>query len=271
MNMSNDVLMGWSNQDPVKMNYFNVCNAIAVDDTLFHSFKQNQDYVPILEHVSYSLGLEYEAVIDTYPESVKEFILGRLAEIKENDRYGSPLMYHYNTFGMISPTTIRYIKVLMDLYRSFLSELNGKHIVEIGGGYGGQCLLISKVFDFASYTILDLESVTKLQNKYLQMNNVANAKAMVLDEFTATNQPVDFVISNYAFAELNKEWQEKYMEQVVNKAKAGYMQINPDASECYNAMELKAMFMQFPWFTFMKDEPMNNYYPNNFTFMFGGD
>ena len=60
---------------------------------------------------------------------------------RENDRLGSPLTCDYDACGRFSPTTLRYAKVYSDLMRLF-RDLDGQRIIEIGGGYGGQCFVI---------------------------------------------------------------------------------------------------------------------------------
>lgn len=260
-------LLGWSNQDDIKKNYYNICDAITSNEQLFNVFKTIPQYTTILEHVDYNLGKEYvDIVLNDYSDELLKKILDNLENIKQNDIHGSPLKYNYPVLGLISPTTVRYIKVLLDIL-SLKCDLNDKKVVEIGGGYGGQALILSKFFNFKSYTILDLESVNKLQNKYLTVNGVKNSNAATVESIQ--NEDWDFVISNYAFSELNKSFQDLYLNKVIKLSKFGYFQINPDASECYNAQELRAIFSEFDKPNFLPDNPMNRRYPNNFIFSFG--
>jgi len=45
--------------------------------------------------------------------------------------------------------------------------LDDAKIVEIGGGYGGQCKIIYDCFEPISYLMIDLGELLKLQEKYL--------------------------------------------------------------------------------------------------------
>lgn len=265
--MSNNHLLGWSNPDATKNTYFDVCNQIVSNENMFASFKRNKAYTRILEHVDYNLGLEYANIIlNNYDKSILDLVLSKLDEIKKNDAHGSPEVFSYDVFGVISPTTLRYIKVLMDILSRGLN-LDGKSVAEIGGGYGGQCLVLSQFFDFESYTIFDLKPVTKLQKKYLNVNNV-DIHVKTIDTVDVP-ESYDFVISNYAFAELNKKFQDLYLDLVIRESNGGYFQINPDASECYKRDELMRIFSVFRNADFFDDAPMNRRYPNNFTFVFG--
>lgn len=266
--MDNKNLIGWSNQDSIKLNYFNICELIAENDQYFSNFKKIPEYTTILEHVDYSLGLKYQDIIfKDYSKDNVDYVMSKLDEIKDNDIYGNPQTFIYEKFGLISPSTIRYIKVLLDFLSNGIN-LNNKNIVEIGGGYGGQCLIFSKFFNFKNYTIYDLESVTKLQSKYLNINNVFNVCTTTIDSVQNINE-IDCVISNYAFAELNKQTQDLYLNKIISKAKSGYFQINPDADECYKKEELIEKFNNFQNPIFYEDKPMNERYKNNFILVFG--
>jgi hypothetical protein len=258
-------LQGWSNLDPVKLNYYEICKLIAEHDVLFDSFKTNQTYTHILEHVDYDLGKEYLDIIIRYPTELLGKIIQHVELIKSNDLYGGPIKFNYPIFGDVSPTTLRYTKVLMDILSQGFN-LENKDVVEIGGGYGGQCLILSKFFNFKSYTILDLETTNLLQKKYLSKHGV-EVKTTTLGKVEL--KEYDFVMSNYAFSELKKKTQEEYLNKIIRNSKSGYFQINPDASECYQRNELIDIFSSFNKAFFFEDQPMSRRYPNNFTFTFG--
>jgi hypothetical protein len=258
-------LLGWSNKNSTKENYFKICELIATNDEYFKVFKKNKNYTPILEHVDYNLGNQYlNIILNDYNESILGKVLDRLEDIKENDRLGSPTVFNYPTVGVISPTTLRYIKVLMDILKLDF-DLNGKSVVEIGGGYGGQALVLSKFFEFENYTILDLKTASMVQKRYL-LEAGFSANTGTIDDFEERNY--DFVISNYAFSEISKTYQDVYLDRVIRRSSSGYFQINPDASECYNHIEIREIFSSFPNAQFLSDYPMDKRYPNNFIFSF---
>src|SRR5439155_585481 len=106
-------------------------------------------YTDMLEHVSYSQGNDYlNIILNEYPDLVKKF-----SAFRENDAIGDPRTYLYEKHGLFSPTTLRYIKIAGDI-RARFGDLSRMHIVEIGGGYGGQCKIIHDLCGFARYTII---------------------------------------------------------------------------------------------------------------------
>ena len=97
--------------------------------------------------------------------------LKKINNLKQNDKIGEPNKYYYPNLKIkISPTTLRYIKVASDLKRIF-GDLNF-NIVEIGCGYGGQFLILSKIFNIKSYLLIDLPIVNLLINKYLKYYHI---------------------------------------------------------------------------------------------------
>ena len=52
-------------------------------------------------------------------------------------------MFDYPDVGTMSPTTIRYIKNVSDIINAFGTGM--KSIVEVGGGYGGLCKVMSSL------------------------------------------------------------------------------------------------------------------------------
>lgn len=200
--------------------YPTFCEMAAKNDRVFLTFKRNLAYTAILEHVSYSQGKEYlEIILSQSPELTDWF-----NKFRENDRYGDPYIFDYGPHGEFSPTTLRYIKVLSDL-RTIFGDLNNMRVIEIGGGYGGQCKIISDVFDISSYIIVDLKPVLNLAKKYLDKLKVKNVKFLTADALTK-NEKYDLVISNYAFTECTKTVQDIYFEKVIMNSQRGYITCN---------------------------------------------
>ena len=199
--------------------YLEVCKR-AVEGDLFDTFKSHPDYRQILEHLEYKDSLDYlRAILRDNPWLVKEFYL-----FSDNDILGSPIRCYYEELKLnMAPATIRYVKVLSDLILHF-GSLHDIDIVEIGGGYGGQCLVISKEIAFKSYTIIDLEEPSALQRKYLDNHIVENVRCFTPDELDFDN--IDLCISNYAFSEIGRVFQDAYIEKVIKPAKNGYITCN---------------------------------------------
>lgn len=206
--------------------YLRICSLAATDPAVFSHFRREPAYLEVLEHVPESEGADYLRVI----RRDSPHLLGaRLKRFRANDRYGSPKTYRYPRIGKISPTTLRYIKVLSDLERRF-GDLSDKRIVEIGVGYGGQCRLVTSNWPVQSYTLVDLAPALDLARAYL--SKFARGGSDILDAvaFKAADEDIDgtfdLCISNYAFTELSRETQSRYVRMVVEPSRAGYMTCN---------------------------------------------
>jgi len=200
--------------------YLDICELASNDMNVFNIFKSHKDYIPVLEHVSYLEGLGYlEELKNIY--TISPFLI--------NDKYGSPTKYLYPQ-GEFSPTTLRYIKVSVDLHNIFGNNIfnNPINIVEIGGGYGGQSLIIHRNnAKINTYKIIDLPPVNKLIKKYTEINGIY---VILIDALNTEEikriEPFDLLISNYAFCECNEQIRKLYLDNVIAKSKYGYMTIN---------------------------------------------
>jgi len=140
-------------------------------------------------------------------------------------------------------------------------------IVEIGGGYGGQCRMLCAMFPVSEYIIIDLPSVLELIHRYLDMYNIKNVKLYTPDQIP-DSLPCDLLISNYAFSECTKEIQSSYIKKVLSHAKHGYMVCNNlnesydninclTKNELLNILEKKEIFPQS-----LEEVPL--IHPNNY-------
>ncbi len=207
----------WLIGDCEREAYLVACEQAAATVNL-GSFKRMPAYRPILEHVSQDAGRKYLKIILTNNPQLQD----HFDRFAENDRFGDPRVFSYDSWRF-SPTTLRYIKVVSDLIDLF-GGLAGMRIIEIGGGYGGQCKIIADVFEFQSYTIVDLPPVADLQRKYLSLLNVAGCRCITPDQLT--DGKYDLVISNYALSELDRSAQDAYTDAVLRHSQRGYLTWN---------------------------------------------
>lgn len=214
--------MSWEISNNINA-YLSVCDYASRNEGVFSRFKQETAYRQILEHISYEEGMKY---VERFAVPISE-VLENLDKFKENDIYGSPDIYEYGPLGNISPTTIRYIKNTYDILNYF-KGVEIKNIVEIGGGYGGLCKVMSSVVDFDNYLMFDLPQPNKLTEKYISKFPDLESKVQVftIDQLEEL-EGVDLVISNYAFSELSRELQDEYYNKIINKASNFYMMFNP--------------------------------------------
>lgn len=198
--------------------YINACVEASLNNDSFNNFKSDSRYQLILEHVNYEQGLSYLNEIKKNKE-----IYNHLHLFCINDSIGNASTYKYEEY-YISPSTLRYVKVLCDLYNLF-GDLSNSNICEIGCGYGGQCKILDLFYNIQSYTLVDLQEVNALSNKYL---NTIGIKTDIshLSHPIKPDKNYDLVISNYAFSELPIHIQENYLDSIITKSTSGYITFN---------------------------------------------
>ena len=188
-----------------------------------NTFKRHPDIVPIFEHASEEQGEAYLQVIQERYSYLHLHL--RLGRFTANDEIGGANRCITIENGpSVSPSTLRYVKVLGDLIYAGLAS--GDAIVEIGGGYGGQAVITRNKILWQSYTIFDLPEVRSLQERYLAEQDVSNVLWQQPAPGAVRENPWDFCISNYAFSECNKQMQDWYLEHVILRSNAGYMTCN---------------------------------------------
>lgn len=214
--------------------YPQVCLRAANDYRVFNSFRQNQDYTQILEHVSHDAGAAYLDEIKKRSD-----VFGALPDIAQNDAHGGAVLHSYPGIVPISPSTLRYAKVLCDLYGLF-GSLNKFSIAEIGVGYGGQCRAMNATSSPTRYTLIDLQPVLQLAQRYLD-HYVLHSPLVYSTMNELATCEYDLVISNYAFTELTRSVQDVYLARVILPSARGYItynQISPDSFRSYTSDEL---------------------------------
>ena len=115
----------------------------------FDNFKRSYSYREILEHVSKEQGRLYLNILESRNDSILS--LG-LKTVLQSDDVGNPIKHRYREYEtLLSPTTLRYLKVTSDLQILFGSSLG--RVAEIGCGYGGQTLVNDQILNVQSAII----------------------------------------------------------------------------------------------------------------------
>ena len=212
----NDFL-GWRTSTKVAQTYVDSIKSILSSDSNFNNFRgNNSGYTPILEHLTKNDGLVYGNYIkNNYPE-----MMDILELLKKNDTVGSPLKYHYDGFGDINPTTLRYIKFAGDIKKRF-GDISGYNLIEIGGGYGGLVRVLTELYDFKTIKMFDLEQPLKLQEKYLNKFGIEIETLTHKDDFNVNEKTI--VISNYAWCECDRPTRDIYVNKIISKCDLTYM------------------------------------------------
>lgn len=154
----------------------------------------------------------------------------------QSDSIGNPFIaeYKFDEQQIIgSPTTLRYIKVLIDVISLF--DVNKfKTVTEIGIGYGGQCRVLKNALQIERYNLIDLPEVIALTEKFLTALNQKGDLRYIDGTHLYQDVPCDFFISDYAFSELARPVQDMYFDRVLSKAKAGYVTWDGDYFASYD-------------------------------------
>lgn len=191
------------------------------------NFKSSDTYIFVLEHTSYDIGMKYLDIIrNSYNLSDNEI----LTFCNINDRVGNPRLDSINGL-LVSPSSLRYIfhsLKILDHCRSL--GLNDITFVEIGAGYGGLILALNH---FASkynikikeYHCVDLVWPLKLQQKYishhsLDFNVIPHVNYNFGSDIDGDNH---FLISNYCFSEINRDYQNEYIKYLFPKINHGFI------------------------------------------------
>ena len=155
---------GWQAEDQIAVEYLEACKEAVASDEAFANFKSNPKYKTILEHVLKDQG---QAYLNICKDMNEDAVWENIEAFKENDKIGNPELYPYPGMkGTISPTTLRYMKNTFEM-AFMLDGAEISKVVEVGGGYGGLCRVLSKVCEFDEYILIDLPEVSALQRKYL--------------------------------------------------------------------------------------------------------
>lgn len=192
--------------------YLKVCKEASESEEVFNRFKSHPDYNYVLEHTSQRLGEEY----------LKQGIFFNI-KCLENDDYGMPTKHKIGPY-FCSPTTMQYMSIACRIVREKLHNILENRIVEIGGGYGGQCKILNDLINVAQYDIVDLPEVNLLQKKYLY--NFPIIYAIYNSDNYPKDKEWDLVIANYSLSEVEEPLQTEYVKNICLKSKHGYITSN---------------------------------------------
>jgi hypothetical protein len=243
----------------INSDYIRVCELASQNDLYFSSFKSNKSYNEILEHTSIELGKLYlKNIKENFPEYIDY-----IDQFKLNDTLGhSGISDTFLLTENISPSTLRYIKVASDIYNIFYKnkkiDLNNKTIIEIGCGYGGQCFILSQIFDFKDYFIVDIPEAQSLTQKYLNKLNT-RCHIISIKDLPKISRQYDLVISNYAYSELDIEFQDFYYDNIITKSLHGYFTLNFISHlfqiNSYSKKDLLIKLNNFKMITELQEDP----------------
>lgn len=179
--------------------------------------------------VSKEFGMMYlTSIKEEFPDFIDDVMNGKYDDFFSLfHSIGQPDLFFSEIINRnMNANTARYIYHAL-LIRKYINRRlsNTKlQIVEIGGGYGGLCFWLSKLIPecIHSYEIVDLEIVSRLQNRCLDKWGINCSYLNDPLQWKKSEYPV-FCISNYGYSEFNKTYQDLYKETILNKTTGGFM------------------------------------------------
>ena len=211
--------------------YIDSAKLAVQNDEIFASFKILPYYSMILEHVDHIQGAQYLKecwnIFSLTDKEIETFC-------HLNDKFGSPKLYEYSSTLQCSPTSLRYIFqshiILQHMQSLGLKEVK---IVELGCGYGGLFLALQHFapkmgITIQHYACIDFKEVTELIQKYISRHSVSTpATYHDTFKFGTDIEGTDlFLISNYCFSEIAKEYQHIYRQTLLPKCSHGFLAWN---------------------------------------------
>lgn len=241
--------------------YISICKIASENPEVLSKFKRCYEYRLVLEHVTRQQGQQYLRFIEN-----NKGIMETLKFVSEKE-IGEPFRYSYSDLGSLSPTQIRYSKIMRDIQLLFPNISRGQ-VVEVGVGNGGLAAQASKFFQLSKYSLVDLPEVLALTSKILTPFDIQTHFDFISPSELKTIES-DLFISNYAFSELKKEIQDLYLNNLILNAKSGYMiynHIHDDSSVSYSALEIQEMI---PGAEIFEEVPLT--YDGNVLLVWGHD
>ncbi|HUA54530.1 MAG TPA: putative sugar O-methyltransferase [Candidatus Sulfotelmatobacter sp.] len=201
--------------------YRDFCRHAANDDAAFVGFREDPSYRWVVSSDIPHDARDFYAMLEE-----RNFDFGFFDGIRDLDRVGGPRLLPYERAGLVAPQTMRYVKAMSDIERLF-GSLDGKSVVEIGAGFGGQCAVLSRRFRLARYTLLDLPEPLMVARRYLEAVGAPDV-ACVADLHGLAPTAHDLVISAYGLSEVARPFQIEYVNRVLRWARSGYLLWNSE-------------------------------------------
>jgi hypothetical protein len=127
----------------------------------------------------------------------------------------------------------------------FYSEDSPEHIVEIGGGYGGQAAILAALYPGCRLSMFDLPSACRLQARYLQAAGVERNRFRMYDRLPDKPIHCDLVVAASSLSELNGETRAVYGEHVLSHAYSGWIFWNCPARRMAGWLDSPAQAIQW--------------------------
>jgi len=207
-----------------------ICNDIVTNK--IENWKTLPKVTTILEHLSFESALIYLKNL-LNENDVDADMIERIC--KENDKFGGTNRSIFLNTLKISTSSIRYFRHAYDICKLIKAKkFDNVTIIEVGGGYGGLCVILNLMakhyeITISNYHIYDLPEIQSLQQYYL--SNFDTVKVTYNSAFTfgsdfTSIQSNNILISNYCLSEINDEYKHQYLKNLIPKVKGAYLAWN---------------------------------------------
>jgi hypothetical protein len=137
----------------------------------------------------------------------------------------------YRIISSPTPSSLRYLYHALCIYEHIKSKnLSEVSILEIGGGYGAETIMIDQLFKLlggikiTKYIIIDLPGVQILQKWYLSQFNLSfPVEWKDCENFGKDVEEDVFLISCYALGEFTNDIKDKYLDNILPKLCGGFL------------------------------------------------
>jgi hypothetical protein len=262
-----DSLFSTSNRsDSDSTSYTSFVASAIVSDKRLKTFRKDYRYRLILEHVDFSLGLEYlrrltPATLDFYRENSPLINLSKI---------GTPRVFYYPKLGWVSPTVIRYLYVNQNIKELF-GDSRVQKVAEIGIGFGGQYAVTARSLKTKEFSVYDLPVVLDLAEKTLERAELISSSFIKKSIDPVEPEIYDLVISNYAFSELPEAVQRDYIKKILGTSRCGYITMNSGRSDfsgrSVGKMNLAEITDLLPPYEILEEDPKTG--PDNYIIVWG--
>jgi hypothetical protein len=196
----------WIIRKDTEQRYRNLCQSFIDNETLFNSFKSNKMYRAIVGDSDTFEALHFYRTVKETPS-----VLSFMPEFAKTDYLGSP-----------QPTPLKYSRDIMRYAQTvcylekYFGALDGKNVLEFGGGYGGLAACIMKRWSVA-YNIVDLDEARNLAIKCLSREGLA---------LTDFGDNIDLFVAEYSLTEMTPEALYGYYTKYIKPSKAVFLRCN---------------------------------------------
>ena len=236
--------------------YSILCREAVDSDDTFAKFRSCASIIDVLDHVTINQGNAYIRFIESRNSSLLD--KSALKVLRSIDSIGRPLTWKLSSIGSISPTMIRYAKVYGDLERLF-GPISSFKVAEVGIGFGGQTAVTAAFGGVNDFYLYDLPVVLNLAEKFLGSAGV-KATLNLKDGRNPESCVPDLFISNYAFSEISKDVQDRYLGNVILNSPRGYITWNNSAEEKLSGYSLAELVRIIPNSQILPEIPLTSAY-----------